>query len=104
MAGPVGKENPSCGFLRRMGYAERPQQNLKSGLGAGAGLDPAPQLAAEAESHAGSHDGQGAWDIALREAIVKAVQPSCIRHTIGICDVKECAANICIEYPTINRC
>jgi hypothetical protein len=57
MAGPVGKESPFCGFLRRMGYAEQPQRKLKSGLGGGAGLDPAPQLAAEAEGHAGTHDG-----------------------------------------------
>ena len=73
--GLAGKRNTNpADLLRLRDGVECQRRNLKSGLGAA--LDPAPQLAAEAEGHSGSHQGQGAGDrrnIALSVAIIKTV-------------------------------
>ena len=59
MAGPSSKGKPILRiFSAEQTCPERPLRNLKSGLGAG--LDAAPQLAAEAEGYAGAYNGQGA--------------------------------------------
>ena len=56
MAGPSSKGKPILRiFPAEQIFPERPLSNLKSGLGAA--FDPAPQLAAEAEGHAGSQQG-----------------------------------------------
>jgi len=61
MAGPGSKGKPILRiFSAEKTCPERPLSNLKSGRSAG--LDAAPQLAAEAEGHAGSQQGQGAGD------------------------------------------
>jgi len=56
MAGPGIKGKPILRiFSAEQTCPERPLRNLKSGLDAA--LNPAPQLAAEAEGHAGSQQG-----------------------------------------------
>ena len=61
MVGPSRKRNTNpADLLNRRDGSERQRRKRKSDLGTA--LDPASQLAAEADGHSGSQQGQGAGD------------------------------------------